>query len=68
MVSTKATEYYSLYAFSALYALTILQEKDALKNCCGKCEFLSNEMRQKTSDQMTFDYRFEYKMYASDGL
>ena len=31
MVSTKATEYYSLYAFSALYALTILQEKSALK-------------------------------------
>ena len=45
-----------------------LQEKDALKNCCGKCEFLSNETRQKTSDQMTFDYRFEYQMYASDGL
>ena len=39
-----------------------------MKNCCGKCEFLSNETRQKTSDQMTFDYRFEYQMYASDGL
>ena len=42
--------------------------KKCTENCCEKCEFLSNETRQKTSDQMTFDYRFEYQMYASDGL